>query len=645
MFSDHLEHSVHIPAPMPSSSELGDNNVNGDEKPSYPPTFQENEVFRRPERKFQLRPFLSKLVGWPAILIGGQLALQIATWVFFAVLQKRGYIALPYSSADWIQNNAHQVTVFFTAISTVLATYSCFLFSLAVRNSIALHLHGKGMSVSTFISTIKISSRSIILDTKKRKWSAISIVLLFLTLVQSSGWSGLLTPLVIQIETQVTGHELNLTSPSLDQHSAIDLCVVNGSNMDAFIVGQPESGYAVVKDWMRFPAGFTLMDQTFDISTAGILPLTLFGDDVNASSWFTHMTTLPGTLTPDRELPLALSAKYSMLQQGFTADVDCEFRDLTGDTSPNMIVRNDTVKDWNEAVNMGTVTYFQMISDCVVPDGSNLNTANAYTVGAPNYVMMIACGTAANTNYTLIFQGSGIYSFMKTAVCTLAPKVTTVQVVYSDSDLLAGTISPATLDDDPTTYVGGPAGVSAITTLFNMQLFAQGTSSNIVGDQLRTSIKEVSSDFDDGIVLTLLAEYIRGVTEYSGSVLRACLSGTNGTGDGVLPNRRSETNGHVVSQTAGWLSASAATICALIPGTIIAIATIYIVLAAVAYSDHEGDPFDPANAMHLVTASAAGGLNNVFSGTEEEDIKAAQDVKIVLGVVPGRGPALIRRAV
>jgi hypothetical protein len=93
------------------------------------------------------------------------------------------------------------------------------------------------------------------------------------------------------------------------------------------------------------------------------------------------------------------------------------------------------------------------------------------------------------------------------------------------------------------------------------------------------------------------------------------------------------------------LSASAATICALIPGTIIAIATIYIVLAAVAYSDHEGDPFDPANAMHLVTASAAGGLNNVFSGTEEEDIKAAQDVKIVLGVVPGRGPALIRRAV
>jgi hypothetical protein len=38
-------------------------------------------------------------------------------------------------------------------------------------------------------------------------------------------------------------------------------------NMDAFIVGQPESGYAVVKDWMRFPAGFTLIDQTFDIST------------------------------------------------------------------------------------------------------------------------------------------------------------------------------------------------------------------------------------------------------------------------------------------------------------------------------------------------------------------------------------------
>ncbi|KAJ7802350.1 hypothetical protein B0H13DRAFT_2389631 [Mycena leptocephala] len=114
MFSDHLEHSVPIPASMPSISELGDNNVNGDEKPSSPPTFQVKEVSHQRERS-QL------LVGWPAIL-GGQLALQIATWGLFVVIQRWRSVALPYSSAAWINGPAR---VFFTAISTVLATYSC----------------------------------------------------------------------------------------------------------------------------------------------------------------------------------------------------------------------------------------------------------------------------------------------------------------------------------------------------------------------------------------------------------------------------------------------------------------------------------------------------------------------------------------
>jgi hypothetical protein len=66
----------------------------------------------------------------------------------------------------------------------------------------------------------------------------------------------------------------------------------------------------------------------------------------------------------------------------------------------------------------------------------------------------------------------------------------------------------------------------------------------------------------------------------------------------------------------------------------------------VAVAQHAGDEkgvdFDPTDATHLVAASAAGGLNNMFVGTKEEDIRAVEDGNVFLSTIPGRGPALIR---
>jgi hypothetical protein len=42
--------------------------------------------------------------------------------------------------------------------------------------------------MGTFISTLKLSSRSLILDPRKWKWSAMSIALVILTSVQTSGF-------------------------------------------------------------------------------------------------------------------------------------------------------------------------------------------------------------------------------------------------------------------------------------------------------------------------------------------------------------------------------------------------------------------------------------------------------------------------
>ncbi|KAJ7663110.1 hypothetical protein DFH06DRAFT_1189357 [Mycena polygramma] len=195
----------------------------------------------------------------------------------------------------------------------------------------------EGMPLSHFVSSVKISSRGLIDNRRKLKWSVISLVVFI-------GWSGLLTPQLYYLSSPLSGHELDLSNPLLQQLSspALDYCVVNSSNLNAFIVGQTESGYAAVQGHQAL---LTLMNQTFDISTAGILPLTL--DDIDASTWFTenNSTNLSATIQADIVLPLddSVSANYSLVQQGFTADVDCLFQDLDENTTPALFLQNDTV--------------------------------------------------------------------------------------------------------------------------------------------------------------------------------------------------------------------------------------------------------------------------------------------------------------
>lgn len=169
-------------------------------------------------------------------------------------------------------------------------------------------------------------------------------------------------------------------------------------------------------------------------------------------------------------------------------------------------------------------------------------------------------------------------------------------------------------------------------------------------------------------MLTVVQEdYIRGVTEYSGSVrlaftlliplqvsfqvFRACLSVT-GQDAPFFPAGVPDTltiptsKGSFDIQFIGW-EISASTSWVQIPGTLIAIATIYIVLAAAARhaGDQKGKAFDPANALDLISASAIGGLSNIFTGTEEDRVKEAEGVHVVLEDIEGRGPALWGRAV
>ncbi|KAJ6449453.1 hypothetical protein C8R45DRAFT_1044821 [Mycena sanguinolenta] len=639
--SDHVEHFIPFLGQSSTSPE--------DEKLLKLDTVGRGQMQRPHGRNFMSRQFLSRLMGWPGVVICGQLILQTVAWGFFCFLEFRGGVALPSHLAAWAKANPHTVQWISTQIATILAFFSTLLFAWGVRQSVTLHLRGDGMALVTFVSFIKISTRSLILNPRRHKQSLMSIAIIILTGVQTAGWSALITPRAVVISTPLIGREIDLSSPLLSQidNDGLDYCVVHSTKLPAFIVSQLESGYAAVEGDLSFPAILTVMDRTFNLSTGGILPLSL--SPVNASRSFQNATTIPATIIPTQALPEALDSSYSFSQQGFTADVSCEFWDSEDETIPRLFWQNNTVGDWNpEQRNPGqqyyvpgNITYWSLYSDCeAVYGGVFFNWSTAYTeTEQPNYVLTIAC--PYQESYKLIFDGGrdGLYGFMGTTVCTFVPKITNVEVSYSD------VINITTLQGDTTANITGGPALAALTTLRNMGAFSQSTVSNSMGDRLRSLQTQQDGDiFTRNTTLRTTEEFIRGVTEWSASVFRACLWSNRNLSDALSSITNLSASGKFHSDSIGWIHASRITWLELIPGTIVAILTIFTVLLGLAHhaGDLRGESFDPSDALDLVTASAAGGLSEVFMGPRQDGVREAEKVNVRLATIPGRGPALIR---
>ncbi|KAJ6535713.1 hypothetical protein B0H19DRAFT_1271436 [Mycena capillaripes] len=550
MLVDPAEHPVPSLRDPSSNSEPGDPHANEDEKAPNRARFSPQKSVKGvkgPRGRLWQRSFLSRLIGRPAFFICGQLLLQIAAWGFFIAVQKRSYILLPYVTAVGFRLHQTLVTVIVVIISTALQ-----LFSWSAVQSIVFCLSEEGMPLEPLISSIGSS---------KRMWGIIWIVTFAIGYIQGDGLGRLLTPDILHLETPLTAHELDLSSPLIQQmegNGVLDYCVMNSTNLPAFYTGQMESGYAAVKSSMGLLVSFTLMDQTFNVSTAGIIPLTL--ENFDANSWFPsdRNVSIPSTVTllntlPDGALPL----KHLMKQQGLTADVSCAFRNLTTDDT-------STIKDGTFGIPSEEGTLLQMSpNNCIVPDHLRMNFTRPNTVCRSTYVLMAACGRFS-PKYTLIFvaDGPGSDNSMGSTVCTLIPKITRVQVEYTNAG-----INTTQLDN------GVP------------DLFAQAIFTNVVGDELQQAILDVDSGFHNETTLFGMEQYIRGVAEYSGSVLRACLSLKNGTFiNGAPVSMTVPSEGFLYSEIVGWTQTQVSDVrWVLISGTIVGIASIFVILMAVAW--------------------------------------------------------------
>ncbi|KAJ6629697.1 hypothetical protein B0H10DRAFT_1986334 [Mycena sp. CBHHK59/15] len=595
-----------------------------------------------PPRRFRLvnRGLCFHLMGWPALVIVGQLVLQALAWGFLAVVKYRGQLALPFSTALWAENNPHLVTLVATLASTLLAGCSSFFFSYALRRSMSLYLL-RPMSLAALGASVSISMRSVMFHRRHWKWPAVSLLFFIMAGIQTSVWSTLITPVKVVISTPLVGREIDLSSPILHQMwdaGALDVCLTAGRD-GAVYGGVPDSGYANGQAYLGLPAAVSLLGQGFNVSTRGILAATL--DNTHVGSWF-----IPATAQLVDARPNGISDSYSMIQQGFTADVSCALQNLTNETSLAVSWYTDFVAAWNtNEIQRPNITWVDASSNCSAL--SLMNITDAYVDSKGEYLWAIGCDPVpeAPNNYTLILQSTGNYTNLtgpsetSYLVCQIAPKTTVIRAYY------AGSINVSTESAGSTTlHAGGAAGFFAMYIITDLVWHQQAVNVNGVAGQLLELSENVGADQRFKIV----EQYLQGVVEYSASILRACLSAQNlAFSAGVPLNITRPTSGTWDTQTRGWKHFSAGTtLWILIPGIFMASSTLTLVMVAI--YRHGGEmhsnthTFDPSNPLHLMAAAAAGGLNNVFRGFGEKDINEGGKLTVLLGSVPGHGPALVR---
>ncbi|KAJ7801957.1 hypothetical protein B0H14DRAFT_2894061 [Mycena olivaceomarginata] len=591
-----------------------------------------------------------RLMRWPAIVVSGQLVLQALGWGFFAVVKYHGQLALPFSTATWVDNNSLLVTLISTLVSTLLAGVSSFLFSYAIRRSMFLYLY-RPMSLAALGASVSISMRSVVFHRRLWKWSVVSLFFFMMTGIQTSGWSTLITPVKVVVPTLWSamksichGKErdfgfVHLCRQVVPTHRQLRPLSLRSVDLDVDMFdGLQQSGYATGQSSLGLPATVSLLDQTFNVSTRGILAANL--DGVNVSSW-----SIPSTTHGVEVLPRGLSVSHSVNQQGFTADVSCRPRDLSNRTSPSILRSIDVVTSWStNRTHSANVTDVYISSNCTIEPFTWLNTSEIYVNIDMEYLVSLQCSPVpeAPNNYTLILSAASGYGWISASLeCQIAPKTTLVQVDY-------GATINATVESDvsPALEAAGAAGIFAMHTIYDLIWNSQALDENVVGNQLTVmavnagagNIAPFGDDPDsDSKVLRLI-------------ILRTCLSAVHSDPTMLVPfptgvplNMTRPTHGTYYTQTIGWTYTSA-TGWVLVPGTFIALSTIILVM--VALYRHGGEipkdthSFDPSNPLHLIAAAASGGLNT--RGFEEADIKEWEKIDVLLGSVPGRGPALVR---
>ncbi|KAF8142080.1 hypothetical protein EV363DRAFT_1150848 [Boletus edulis] len=579
-------------------------------------------------------------------------------WAFVVVMIVNKTIPLPDVLARWTLESPSETNMSITVISTVLGMVVSFLLGITAQHALTHRLSRK-TRLSTVTAWIQLAKVSLFLRPRRHlRWTLLSglwvVVINFLT----TAWSNLLTPESVVQTFTGTGQELDFLNLAVSNYTE------NLRNLPPI--------YLIAQNYSLFPENITLsLSLMDDIRKAG-RSAAMASIDTRHPSYFNSFNSSTGNtrLGPKQaeaslkfqglhEKYKGLSRTYTLVQQGYTANVSC-----TMSHSPTITLNNTAsmkrtfetpserrldynIQTWSWSTNCSANAEYWEVdivasnhrhSSKFIATGLLATSVCFYQdfSGPSNQSFLVLMHPMGNLNYTDYFA---VAKRNLHTICQVTPMMTTVEMQYNESG--TGNVSKihaqAQLSKDARHLVLFPA-----LEIWKAYFLAQGPYSNSMADDI------ISIDHHN--ITFVLEHYLRGIIEYLGSVSlsnavlltthhqqreRAVATYTlthTDTGHPLPEDMTIPFNGTMHVHTVGWrfhprthsISLAAIT---LVTGVTAASGMFALMQMLRGFGTGTGTgistinivALDPTNLMDLLVASSMGSLANALSQCEVEE--------------------------
>ncbi|KAG1743039.1 hypothetical protein EDB19DRAFT_1699533 [Suillus lakei] len=580
------------------------------------------------------------------LTIFGQTLIMGFAWGFTGGLLFTGVLALPDHIVHLIVEYPTVLTLIVTLISTALSIITSMFFTFAVKEALRHHLSGP-ITLFRLRTAIALSRPTWVLRWRSLKLSVLTLVVYSVITFLNTSWSTLLLPTLVQWPVATFGTELDLGSVAFVNQLNTDLNGYQANTVQApafqtINVLTLLSGIAAVdvQGGVQMSSMFSFNGVSYNQSTGGVLPaieeysgssnppgpnvgLAFSGGQVpvNTSFAWGHLGRDAGTQ--------GIAKNYTVTQQGVTANVTCQ----PIDRSQNLFTVDPVA---TQGPNGNSFITWETVANC----SGNLNSLTYFTAGNAGGLMdnatggflpVIVCPDPQNSTtfnpykFDVFMSGLYKYNFLPTIVCEVVPYLTTVNVTYNGGIISVDRIGTSSgLTSSPNLALS-----QYIATVMNYQAGSnQALIKNTIGDFLTAyGTSNVS------VMYSELADYWRGITEFSSTQLRSGYSAS-----GVPSNMARSTNGMMYITTYGWRSQAHTYILLLVVITIIWGTTILAAgYSLIKEKFNTSDPsFDFSDPVHLIIAASGGRLESQLREGDRNRADNSEDITVRFEDVPDK---------
>ncbi|KAF8835575.1 hypothetical protein BDN67DRAFT_1072350 [Paxillus ammoniavirescens] len=462
-----------------------------------------------------------------------------------------------------------------TTVITLISLAPMSLFCLSVKEATKVFMRRPGTLPETSAGVALVMGPLVF----RREYLKLIIVTCFVFWVLNLlviGCATLLAPTLVSRCYDLDGTELSITSPAFSNLLAIELgahrpTISHHDSFPIIDVGESMSGISAAGVSFGRPGIINFNQAKYNVSTGGLLPAiksfagsqTPPGPNKTRTQFSGGTTLVNSTIHGAGSNWRAIQTKYSVHQQGITADINCQRADANsqvlnftgfnttltvtslGSTSPAY-----TLVTWNSTAKCNTNS---IATQQYVTLG---NTSEQLDIAGAGLLSTIICPghkdpSDVYNRFVIATQGFYKYNFLPSTICEVTPLITTTRAHYTNGGIINASqiISTQTFSADNADLLFYLAGV-----VDYHARNSQGLMNNIVGDTLYSiHSREFNTPIshNTNAVYRELEDYWRGVIEFSATFLRAGYSAQGAFQDGIPSNMTSPLNGTMLVLTAG----------------------------------------------------------------------------------------------